>query len=80
MSNGLYYLGGKPCQGDWTCSTCKGHVFKNKMVCKCGQTKNGSKQLDMNKYSWKIGDKQCLKCAEWNFNKNVKCYKCKSDI
>ena len=66
-------------RNDWICSNCSGVVFgnNNKIVCICGQTKWNSKQFTENRYTWRLGDKLCNNCGEWNFKRCVSCRKCK---
>ena len=67
-------------RNDWTCLNCKNMVYGNynKIICICGQTKWHSKQFVKNEYTWRIGDKLCNHCNEWNLKKNEKCKYCQA--
>ena len=78
---------------DWTCKSCNRVVYgsitdprtyikyaTNKIICICGQTKWGSKQFPKDKYTWRIGDKLCGGCNQWNFKSNTTCKFCKTDL
>lgn len=69
-------------RNDWICSSCSNVVYgnDNKIICICGQTKFSSKQLNKPHYVWRIGDKLCNSCNEWNFKKNTQCKKCSATI
>ena len=70
-------------RNDWICSSCKMVNYGNdfsKVICKCGQTKWGSKQFPKGKYTWRIGDILCGKCNQWNFKSNVDCKSCKAKL
>ncbi len=69
-------------RNDWKCSNCKSIVYgnNNKIVCICGQTKWGSKQFVEKKYTWRIGDKLCTQCNQWNFKLNANCKYCQEQI
>lgn len=75
-----YDLFDGPHPGDWTCSSCKGHVYHTKLTCRCGQTKANTKTYKENKYNWRVGDKCCPSCSSWNFKKNANCFKCLSAL
>ena len=65
---------------DWQCTSCKNIVYSPKIICMCGQTKWNSKQFTNDKYIWRIGDKKCGCCNQWNFKSNVKCKFCQADL
>jgi hypothetical protein len=67
---------------DWVCNTCNNRVYGNtgKITCICGQTKWNSKNYTKNTYTWRIGDKLCSNCNEWNFKSKNICKKCKQNI
>lgn len=71
-------------KNDWICSSCSNVVYgnNNKIICICGQTKYNSKSFNSNSntYTWRIGDKLCNNCNEWNFKKNDECRNCKQKI
>ena len=71
-------------RNDWKCSSCNTIIYGNlsKIVCICGQTKTNSKQIAKcrNKYQWRIGDKLCSNCNNWNFKSNKKCNSCNIDL
>ena len=67
---------------DWVCSSCNTISYgqSNKIICICGQTKYGSKLFSKSGYTWRIGDKLCLNCNEYNFKNNQSCFKCKNNL
>lgn len=69
-------------RNNWTCSSCQNIVYgnTNKTSCICGQTKWVSKQILKKEYSWRISDKICSNCKEWNFKATTTCRKCNVDL
>jgi hypothetical protein len=69
-------------QNDWKCSNCQTIVYgnNNKILCICGQTKWNSKHFVKDKYTWRVGDKNCSNCKQWNFKKNSNCKFCQAEL
>lgn len=69
-------------RNDWKCLNCQTIVYgnNNKILCICGQTKWNSKHFEKDKYTWRIGDKICSHCNQWNFKKNEKCKYCQAQL
>lgn len=77
FSNSKYH------RNDWQCTNCQTIVYgnTNKIQCICGQTKWNSKPKDKpNEYTWKVGDKMCSHCNQWNFKKNTQCKYCQAQL
>jgi hypothetical protein len=69
--------------GDWTCSSCKGHNFASKIACFTCRTPRPAGYVidtaptgDESKVDHKPGDWTCPKCNENVFAKRNRCYKC----